>query len=593
MYDSRPGGKYRINLKAGSDNIPSARAVRIVFGIVVLRLARNCLDWYQLLELASTFGVLIGDEDAVYDPFDFNDRLLLGLKGTISEVELQQIKQRMERGRIHKAQRGELERLPPVGYERTPTLPLAMTPNQEVRDMLHQVFRLFRHLGSIRGTLLELRRRGLQLPGYVSEPGLGRTITWRKPSYDAIYHLITNPVYAGIYVYGMRKSRYNPLSRKRTFYQPDRSAWDIVIEHHHEGYITPSEYEENLATLANNRYGKTMSQGAARQGEALLQGIVFCAKCGLKMRPRYTSHSCYYYCDRDHRRFGEPICGRASAKRVDHRLEALLLAVLNEGTVDLSFQLFNHQKEERTVQAKQLRQQVTRLEYEANLARRRYESVDPENRLVAATLEMEWNEKLRQLESARHACETHLSHIMTDPLSVAEVNQKLADLPALWKSGQLSMSDKKEIVRCVIDRVMLNTAGKTIEITVVWQGNTLTTLSIPKYLFTDTLIYEKVIALAREKTDQEIASAFNEEGLKTVKGKPWTERRVMDFRLSNGIPSTFTTASRWRIPDSGYLTTSELASALKDQVGTIQKWVKIGLLDVLHDGSQSTLVDTV
>lgn len=580
--ENRPGYQRLVSMLA-------LREVGLVLGIEFSRLARNCLDWYQLLEVASAFGVLIADEDTVCDPSDFNDRLLLGLRGTISEVELHQIQSRMSRGRMNKAQRGDLEVTLPIGYERDNEAKTRKTADQAVRSAVQNVFALFRQLRSLRGVLKELRRRGAELPYWSQAPGLPKRLAWRPPTYDAIYSMVRTPAYAGVYVYGRRKRHYDPVAKKTHVEMVPSSQWEVVIPDHHEGYVTRDEYDENQTILRNNGYAAAMSRGAAREGSALLQGLVYCKRCGHKMRPRYTSRRYYYYCDQEHRRRGEPICGRASAMRVDGVFEELFLEVLNDGTVDLTFQLARRHRDEMASLRKQWDQKLQRLEYEANLARRRYESVDPENRLVTSTLEQEWNQRLEALEQAKADFARHFQPAKAEGVGIDEVKAALRTLPERWRSDMLSIEEKKEMVRSVVDKIFLNTQGKVVRVEILWQGGTLTELDVPKYLFTAGRIYHRVAALAGERTDGEIAELLNQEGTRTVKGKPWTSRRVMDFRLSNGIPSGFTTSSKARLPDSGHLSSGELAAHLGVNVATIQKWFRVGILEGRQTGRQAQL----
>jgi DNA invertase Pin-like site-specific DNA recombinase len=581
--ENRPGYQRLVSMLA-------LREVGIILGIEVSRLARNCLDWYQLLELASSFGSLISDEDSVYDPADFNDRLLLGLKGTISEVELYQIKCRMMRGRINKAKRGDLETKLPIGYERDLEGKTRKTADQSVSNSISGVFALFRRIRSIRGVLKELKKRGVELPYRETTRGLGSRIGWRAPRYEVIYNIIQNPAYAGIYIYGRRKSKYDPLEKVRRVTTVPPSEREVVILEHHEGYVSKDEHEDNLRILASNNYVATDSRGAAREGAALLQGLVYCKACGLKMRPRYTSQRYYYCCDRAHVKYCEPICGWGSAIRIDGAVEEILLKVLNEGTIDLSFQLLRRHRDETAALKKQWDQKLTRLEYESNLARRRYESVDPENRLVACTLESEWNIKLNTLNQTKAEIEARFSAPTRVGPSLNEVKAALSSLPDRWRSKMLELREKKEIIRSVVERVFLRTKGKTIWIEIIWHGSSTTQLEIPKYLFSSGEIYHRILDLAKEKTDSEIAVLLNQKDIKTVKNRPWSSRRVMDFRLSNGIPSGFTLAKDKRIPDSGFITSTELSNRLGVKREAIQRWCKIGILESKPRGAkQETL----
>ena len=580
---NRPGFQRLISMLA-------LREVGIVFGLEVSRLARNSLDMYQLLELAAAFDVLIGDEDGIYDPADFNDRLLLGLKGTISEVELHQIRTRLGRGKLHKAKRGALKQRQPIGMDWDP---IAERPrlavDQSVRHAVARVFELFSKLRSVRSVLLHLRKTGQELPFQRIYRDLGREIRWRRPCYDAIYGILTNPTYAGVFCFGRRKKVYDPIKQTYRVHHRPRDEWDVFLENHHPGYISLQTFEENLKIMANNRPQFENSQGAARRGPTLLQGLVYCQHCGHKMRVRYSNSTPYYTCDAARRRFGDPICNRASAKRVDALVAELFLEVINPDTLEMSL-AFEEQLGEEAVQAERgWKEKLQRLEYGANLARRRYELVDPENRLVAQTLETEWNQKLLALEKTRKDFEAQKTTPHERQSTLEQMYSVVSRLRAIWYQDQTSMQDKKELLRCLIEKVFFENRGRLIRTQVCWYGGATSELDVPKYLFSSPHLYHEITQLAKTHTDREIAALLNDQGLTTVKGRPWSPRRVMDFRLSNAIPSGFTTNADLRIPDTGFITSAEAAKQLGVNQTTIQKWYRYGLLPGKHDGGQAPL----
>ncbi len=579
---NRPGYQRLVSLVA-------LHEVGIIFGLEVSRLARNCLDWYQLLELAAAFAVLIGDEDGLYDPADFNDRLLLGLKGTFSEIERYQINARMQRGRLNKARRGELALRLPVGFEYDAlTGELLITPDQAVRHAIGQVFYLFAQLGSVRAVLRYLLREGLELPHRVVRRGLGNCVRWQPPSYDAIYHYITNPVYAGVYCYGRRTLQRDPVAQTERVVRRSREEWEVFLPGHHPGYLSLEEYEENLARLHNNRSALTTSQGAPREGSALLQGLVVCQRCQRRMRVRYQQGSPYYCCDTAHRRFGSPICGWGSAKRIDALVEDLVLDVVDAGAVDLALALDQtHQQEQSRIDV-QWQQKLQRLEYEAALAQQRYELVDPANRLVAQTLETAWNDRLMELQAAR-AQHQRRQRPQAPVSTPAQMREALEQLRRCWQGGQLGSQDKKALLRCVVEQVRLATDGKVIRAEVVWQGGARSNLNVPKYLGAPNAAYHRILALAPTHTDAEIAAQLNSEGLLTMKGKAWTARRVMDLRLSNAIPSGLTASPTMRLPGSGYLTSAEVSDLLGVDQTVVQRWFRCGVLAGKQDAAQGQL----
>ena len=580
---NRPGYQRLVSMLA-------LREVGMVLGLEVSRLARNSLDWYQLLELAAAFEVLIADEDGVYDPGEFNDRLLLGLKGTISEVELYQIRCRMVRGRLAKAGRGEFALTLPVGMDWDPVANKPrLAVDQSVRHALALVFHLFGQLHSIRGVLYYLREANLELPHQRLHHGLGRQIGWRRPSYDALHAILTNPVYAGAYCYGRRERHVDPITKTVHVHKRARSEWEVFLPDHHPGYVSLDEFEENQRILENNRRRFPQSQGASGRGPALLQGLVFCQHCGHRMRIRYRKGSAYYVCDVAHRRYGDPICNRASTQRVDALVEELFLTVVNGETLELSRSYAGKLRQEAQEVDRTWQEKFQRLEYAANLARRRYELVDPENRLVAHTLETEWNERLLALEEAKKAYDAQR---LTSPdlqSTLEQMQHIVAHLPEYWYADSLSMADRKDLLRCLIEQVFLEGQGKVIRAHVNWYGGAVSELDVPKYLFSAPHIYHRIRDLSGTYTDAEIAATLNQEGIKTVKGRDWTARHVMDFRLSNAIPSGFTTSAELRLPDSGYVTSAEAATQLGVSQSTIQNWYRLGVLSGKHDSQQSPL----
>ncbi|NTU62917.1 MAG: recombinase family protein [Chloroflexi bacterium] len=579
---NRPGYQRLIAMLA-------LREVGLIIALEVSRLARHSLDWYQLLELAAAFEVLIADEDGVYDPSDFNDRLLLGLKGTLSEVELYQIRARLQRGRLNKARRGELVGTLPVGFDYDPaTQGIRLTADQSVRHALTHVFELFRQRRSIRAVLHYLHRAQLELPHQTPRRHLGREIRWQSPSYETLYALLTNPRYAGVYCYGRRQRHLDPVTQQVHVYRRQREAWEVFLPAHHPGYISLAEFEDNQRILAEN-CNYLPHAGAPRQGPSLLQGIVYCQHCGRRMRVCYHHGAPYYTCDAEHRRYGSAICNRASAQRVDALVEELFLSVVNVDTVALSWSHQEKLQAEVAAIERHWREQLQRLTYAADLARRRYEQVDPANRLVAQTLETDWNQRLVELQQAQQTYQLQRPTAQDIASTYAQMQAAVAQLPTLWYGDALAYPEKKELLRCLIEQVFLESRGKVIRTRVCWYGGAVSELDVPKYLFSAPQLYHRLRELARSHTDVEIAEQLNQASVKTVKGKPWTPRRVMDFRLSNAIPSGFTTTADLRLPQSGYLTSAEAAGQLGISQSTVQKWYRLGILPGKHDGGQTSL----
>ena len=504
------------------------RQVGIVLGLEVSRLARNSLDWYQLLELAAAFNVLIADEEGIYDASEFNDRLLLGLKGTISEVELYQIKARLQRGRLYKAQRGELPLRTPIGlvWDKEVKKP-RLSADASIRHAIEILFDLFRRIRSVRGVLVYCERHRMLTP-HQGHQYNETAVQWRQPNYGDLHRLFKNPAYAGVYCYGKVKKRYDPLTQKTKAYRLPQAEWEVFIAHHFPGYITLVEFEENQRLIANNRFQFPESSGATRSGAALLQGIVFCQNCGLRMHVSYCRGEGYYVCDRTCHFLGKPVCNRASSKRVDAQIVELLLAVVNAGSLELALASDAHYQQQLTEQEKLWQDKLQRFRYQVDLTRRRYEEVDPSNRLVAQTLETEWNQALVRLAEAEQKHRLQKRDEVTLRYSQTQMQSVLTHFQQHWYASDIPLNEQKEILRCLIDQV-------------------------------------------------------------SFRGRVWTERHVMDFRLTNCIPSGFTTAPALRLSGHGFITTAEVAQALGVHISTIQRWFKRGVLDGKQDKPRTPL----
>jgi DNA invertase Pin-like site-specific DNA recombinase len=574
---NRPGFQQVISMMA-------LREVGIILGLEVARLARNCLDWYQLLEVAGVFDVLVADEDGVYDLRDFNDRFLLGMKGVFAEVELYQIRARLERARRNKAQRGELQIQLPIGLEwDEATNKPRLTVDESIRQAITQVFRLFRQLRTARGVLNYLYQAGAELPYQHQSRERGRILGWRRPHYEMIYAILTNPLYAGVYCFGKTEKQVDPIHQITHVRVLPRDAWAVFLPDNHPGYITLDEFEDNQRLLADNATRFPGHRGAAGSGPALLQGLVFCQHCGQRMRIRYRDGQPYYTCDKARQYYGEPFCNHANAQRVDAMVVELFLTVVNTGTLELTLEYDQKLQQERAQLDLGRQQKLQRLEYETNLARRRYEAVEPENRLVARTLETEWNQKLEALTAARQAVEAQRQSTGELMSTLAQMQHVVAHLRDYWFAEPFTTQDKKELLRCLIEQVSLENRGKIIRAQVHWFGGATSQLDVPKYLFSSPQIYHHIHELARTHTDYEIADMLNQEGIKSLKGHTWTVRRVMDFRLTNAIPSGFTTNANLRIPDTGYITCAEAAQQLGVSPRTIQNWYQWGVLPGKQD----------
>jgi len=526
----------------------------LVVSLDASRLARNNRDWHQLLELCSVFGVLIADGERLYDPRAYHDRLLLGLSGIMSEAELHQIRMRLHQGERQKAARGEL-RLPlPAGlaYDRAGSI--ILNPDEEVRARLHLVFAKFRELQSARGVMRYLCRNGLSLP---VRPVLGPSpheVVWRDADGARVRNILQNPAYAGTYVYGRRQkdpSRCRPGSMTGTV-KVAIADWAVCLHAAHPGYIGWEEFMANQRRMADNvtRY-EAGHAGVPRKGSALLQGIAICGRCGRRMSLRYTGPNGDYpvYCcrsDRDQQ--GSAICQEVRAFPVDALVEHALLDALAPDQIVIALAAVEQLEEE----SRQLERQWTlrreRARYEAERARRQYDAVEPENRLVARSLERAWEEKLRAVEAVE---QEHARWCSQEPLMIGSTEraalQALGEnLPRIWHSTTTSSADRKRILRFIVREVVLDQkrAPGRVWLKVVWQTGATSEHHVQRrvrgyhdYVDCDRL-RQRITALnAAGKMDKEIATILNREGFITARAGDFRGENVWLLRTRWGIPT--------------------------------------------------------
>lgn len=506
--------------------------VGLVLGIEMSRLARAGRDWHQLVELCGLSGALMADVDGVYDPNEYNDRLLLGLKGTLSEVELHLIKQRMASGRLAKAARGELAFPLPAGYVRRPSGEVVMDPDEQVRDVVRLVFHLFDQLGTVHAVLRFLVEHRVQI-GMRERSGPGKgELVWRAPHQQGLFNMLHNPAYAGIYAYG--RSRSDPRLRKPGHEHSGRvraiasEGWLVRIEDAWPGYIGVEQYERNLVRMAANR-ARAEAVGAPRNGPALLGGLVVCGICAQRMQVDYEASSRglihRYSCQRRHHTYGEPRCQQMAGAFLDAHVVTSLLAALAPAALELSVAAAEQVETHRAEVERIWHQRLERAELAADRARRQYRLVEPENRLVARTLERDWEQALAEHAGLVEEYERY-QHTRPARLSAAElaaIRALAEDIPALWAAPTTTDADRKKLVRAVIERVEVSADGETekVRATIVWVGGTCTGADLVRPVArVDQLSYcpkliERITALTREGlTSTAISAALATEGLR-------------------------------------------------------------------------------
>ncbi len=436
--------------------------VGIVLGLEVSRLARNSMDWHRLLEICALTDTLILDEEGVYDPAHFNDRLLLGLKGTMSEAELHVLRARLQGGIRNKARRGELFVRPPMGFVYNTDGKLVKDPDQQVRQSVRVLFETFRRTGSAMAIVKFFAEQGLQFPRRVHTGPNKGDVVWARLEHSRALRILHNPRYAGAFVYGRTHTRKTVEGNLVIEHVP-REEWEVLIREAHAGYIDWDEYEQNQRRLRDNcqAYGKDRRKSPPREGPALLQGLLICGRCGKRMTVRYHSRRGQlfpdYVCQREGIEHGQPICQHIPGSNIDEAVGDLLVEAVTPVTLEVALAV-QQELQSRLDEADRLRQQqVERARYEAELAQRRYLRVDPDNRLVADSLEADWNDKLRLLTQAQEACErqrTQDRKLVNDQQRAA-ILSLATNFPQLWRDPSTPARERKRMVRLLLEDVTL------------------------------------------------------------------------------------------------------------------------------------------
>lgn len=500
--------------------------VGLILGIEMSRLARSCKDWHQLLELCSLFDTLLADQDGVYNPQNYNDRLLLGLKGTLSEAELHMLRQRMEQGRLNKARRGELFSHPPIGYVRGPSDDLQMDPDEQVQAVVRLLFRKFDELGSVNALLHYLVGNDIRLgirPHYGPDRG---TVQWRKPNRGTLTNLLHRPIYAGAYSWGLRPvdPRRKIPGRPSTGRRVARATeCAVLIKDRWPAYISWDQYEANVKRMENNRAGWD-SPGAVRQGAALLQGRLVCGTCGHRLLVSYgKSDQPRYACQRNRLDYGGAICQSLAGRRLDELIARQVLTVLEPVCLELSLVAAGDIEKERAELDKHWQRRLERARYERDRAARQYHAVEPENRLVARALEKRWEQTLLE-ERARQEEYDRFQGQRPVALTAAERDQirSLAcDIPRLWHSPKTPAADRQRIVRHLVQRVVVTpqSASEVVDVQIEFAGGSISQhelrRSVARYdqMHDFPQLMERIGTLADEKrTARQIAEQLNQEG---------------------------------------------------------------------------------
>jgi DNA invertase Pin-like site-specific DNA recombinase len=557
----------------------------IVMGLEVSRLARNSSDWHRLLEICALSDTLILDEDGVYDPAHFNDRLLLGLKGTMSEAELHVLRARLRGGIISKARRGELEVPLPIGFCYDANNHVLLDPDKQVQETLRTFFQTFRRTGTATATMKDFRARGIKFPRRArSGPATGEII-WGDLEFSRALWILHNPRYAGAFFFGRSRQRRHG-DRSGTFERLPREEWTALMPGAHAGYITWNEFEENQRRLRENSQaqGCDRKRSPPREGPALLQGLVICGVCGERMTVRYNARNGNllptYTCQKRTIERAEPICQLIAGQYIDEAVGQLLVEAVTPMALEVTLTV-QKELESRADEADRLRsRQVERARYEADTARRRFMKVDPDNRLVADELEAEWNRKLRALTEAQAEYQRRLQaeKAVLDDVQRARILALSTDLPKLWREPTTPDRERKRMVRLLIEDVTL-IKGTPVTAQVRFRGGATTTLRVAPALNawqlrqTSPDVVAEIDKLLDHHSDAQIASILNGRGYKSGMGKAFLPGTIHRLRGVYDLRSRYD-----RLRAAGMLDTREMAEQLGVVPSTIKVWRLAGLL---------------
>lgn len=558
----------------------------IIFGLEVSRLARNNKDWYQLLDLCSLTATLIADSDGVYDPSSFNDRLLLGLKGTMSEAELHMLKSRMLQGLYHKAQKGELKFKLPVGYQFDPEDKIIKALDEQVTHIIDLTFKKFFEIGTVNGVLKYLLEENLLFPRQAS---FEKRLRWIRPYYKAIRDTLGNPLYTGTYVFGRTKvvkdldEHGNQKSRQKKQAMED---WDVIIHDHHPPYISWDQYLKIQKMIEKNSPPpKSQASQAVREGSALLQGLASCGNCGRTMHVNYHHQRKkaypYYVCNVASRNFGVPYCQSVGGRKIDQAVSDSFLEAVSPASLNIHLQALQKIQQQQDMALEQLQLQLERAEYEASRTFRQFDAVEPENRLVARTLERQWNNSLRHAEELKIRIAKRKNEFK-DRLSKIEEQEiyRLAhNIPDIWNAPTTSDRDRKMLLRAAIQEAQLTKQDRDVTVKIRWIGGAVTNkiVHLPKVRskrHTSLDLVELVRQLAQKFNDDQIARILIRQGRKTATGLSFSAHKIANLRRNYGIP-------RYKKPKGEQpktYTAQQAAQILQVSTPTIHNWLNAGFI---------------
>ena len=560
--------------------------VGVVMGLEVSRLARNSTDWHRLLEICALADTLILDEDGIYDPNHFNDRLLLGLKGTMSEAELHSLRARLIGGQLNKARRGELRMKPPIGFAYDSSGRVVFDPDQQVQRAVRLLFETFRRTGSAMRVVHHFKTEGLLWPRRITSGVHARELLFGPLEHSRVLGILHNPRYTGAFVYGRTRQRKVAIGGQLRYRRLKREEWSVFLPNMYPGYISWEEFESNkVKLLANaNGYGEDRRKSPPREGAAVLQGLVICGVCGLRMTVRYhTDHGHPipdYVCQRRGIQNAEPLCQRLPGAHIDQAVTELVLKAVNPASLEVALEVFEELRARQAEVDRLRRAQVERAREEAELAQRQYLLARPENRLVVDNLERQWNEKLTSLAQAEEEY-SRMSKSQPSALTDSDRNRIHAlasDLPRVWNDPRTPARDRKRMLRLLIEDVTL-VKNQNIQIHIRWKAGATTSmerplpLSAPDLVRTPADIVELVRVLATEQTDAQIARTLNARCFRTGRKHSFTRLIVRHIRNAYSIPSYVQ-----HLRNLGWLIATEIASQMGVHASTAKRFAAEGVM---------------
>jgi DNA invertase Pin-like site-specific DNA recombinase len=567
-------------------------------GLEVSRLARNSTDWHRLLEICALAEALILDEDGLYDPSHFNDRLLLGLKGTMSEAELHVLRARLLGGQLHKARRGELWMIPPLGFVYDAQQHLVLDPDAQIQDSVRLLFETFRRTGSACQVVRHFADEGILFPRRVRTGPRAGEILFTALAHHRVLQILHNPRYAGAFVYGRTRQRTVVIGAQVRYRRLPRPEWTVFLPNAHPGYISWEEFEANQTTLQTNAagYGYDRRKSPPREGVALLQGIVLCGRCGDRMTVRYSVRRGHpvpdYTCQRRGIEFAHRVCQSIPGAAIDEAVSDVVLEAVSPAALEVALEVFEELRTRKAEIDRLRRARVERAREEAELARRQFMLVRPENRLVADHLEQQWNQKLAQTSEAeeeyRRTSEAETADLGDD--AKQRIHGLASDLPRVWRDPRTPSRERKRMLHLLVEDITL-TRADTLRVQIRWKGGATTSLDCPLPLRapdlrrTPAATVELVRALATEKTDVQIADALNARWLRSGTGQPFTRILVKHIRRAYEIESWYD-----HLRHAGWSTVPEAATALGVHPCTAKRFALEGVLRAVRANDKGDIL---